>query len=131
MTTNWPSFAEGLPRDMFKGAILVSGIFDLEPLLSTSNNDQLRLDQAEAFSQSPMNHAAATVAPQLIAYGDDETDEFKWQSNRYAAACGSSNATITRQIVPGHHFGVINELSDERRGFHRSALQFIAALSTE
>jgi arylformamidase len=115
---------------MFKGAILVSGIFDLEPLLSTSNNDQLHLDQAEAFSQSPINHAAGTNAPQLIAYGEDETEEFKWQSNRYAAARGSSNARITRHVIPGHHFDVLNELSDERCGFHRSALQFIAALSS-
>jgi len=131
MTTDWPSFAEGLPRDMFKGAILVSGIFDLEPLLSTTNNDQLHLDQAEAFSQSPINHAAGANAPQLIAYGEGETEEFKWQSNRYAAACGSLNARITRQVIPGHHFDVLNELADEHCGFHRRALQFIAALSRD
>lgn len=129
MTTDWPSCAEELPRNMFKGAILVSGIFDLAPLLSTSNNDLLHLDQAEAFSQSPINHAALTDAPQLIAYGEDETEEFKWQSHRYAATFESSNGRITRHVIPGHHFDVLNELSDERCGFHRSALQFIAALS--
>src|SRR5438445_1297219 len=88
MITDWPSFAKGLPQDMFKGALLVSGIFDLEPLLSTSNNDLLHLDQAEAFSQSPINHAAVTNAPQLIVYGEDETEEFKWQSDRYVTTFG-------------------------------------------
>ena len=131
MTTDWPSFAEGLPRDMFKGAILVSGIFDLEPLLATSNNDLLHLDQEEAFNQTPINHAAVTSAPQMIACGDDETQEFKRQSDQYVATFGLSNGSITRHIVPGNHFDVLNELSDEHSSFHRSALHFIASLSGE
>jgi arylformamidase len=131
MATDWPSFAEGLPRDMFKGAILVSGIFDLEPLLSTSNNDLLHLNQAEAFSQSPINHAAVTNAPQLIAYGEDETEEFKWQSDRYVATFGVLNGRVTRHVVSGNHFDVLNELSDEHSGFHRSVRHFIASLSSE
>ena len=108
MTTDWPSFAEGLPRDMFKGAILVSGIFDLEPLLATSNNDLLHLDQEEAFNQTPINHAAVTSAPQMIACGDDETQEFKRQSDQYVATFGLSNGSITRHVVSGHHFDVLS-----------------------
>jgi arylformamidase len=131
MTTDWPSFAEGLPRDMLKGALLVSGIFDLEPLLATTNNDSLHLDRKEAFSQSPINHAAVTSAPQMIACGDDETQEFKRQSDQYVATFGLSNGSITRHIVPGNHFDVLNELSDEHSGFHRSVRHFIASLSGE
>jgi arylformamidase len=130
MVTDWPSFA-GLPRDMFKGALLVSGIFDLEPLLSTTNNDALHLDKEEAFSQSPINHAAVTGAPQLIACGDDETQEFKRQSDHYVATFGLSNGSIRRHVVPGHHFDVLNELSHEHSSFHQEALRFIVAPSSE
>jgi arylformamidase len=131
MITDWPSFAKGLPQDMFKGALLVSGIFDLEPLLSTSNNDLLHLDQAEAFSQSPINHAAVTNAPQLIVYGEDETEEFKWQSDRYVTTFGVLNGRVTRHVVSGNHFDVLNELSDEHSGFHQRVRHFIASLSGE
>jgi arylformamidase len=131
MITDWPSFAERLPQVMFKGALLVSGIFDLEPLLSTSNNDLLHLDQAEAFSQSPINHAAVTNAPQLIVYGEDETEEFKRQSDRYVATFGVLTGRVTRRVVSGNHFDVLNELSDEHSGFHQSVRHFIASLSGE
>ena len=131
MITDWPSFAEGLPQDMFKAALLVSGIFDLEPLLSTSNNDLLHLDQAEAFSQSPINHAAVTNAPQLIAYGEDETEEFKRQSDRYVTAFGVLSGRGTRHVVSGNHFVVLNELSDEQSSFHQSVRHFIGSLSGE
>jgi len=131
MTTDWPNFAEGLPRDLLKGGLLVSGIFDLEPLLATTNNDALHLDQEEAFSQSPINRAAVTSAPQLIACGDDETQEFKRQSDRYVAIFGSSNGSIRRHVVPGHHFDVLNELSHVHCSFHQEALRFIADLSSQ
>ncbi|MDA9478103.1 hypothetical protein XI03_27210 [Bradyrhizobium sp. CCBAU 65884] len=131
MTTNWPSFSEGLPQDLVKGAILVSGIYDLGPLLATSNNDQLHLDPDEAYSQSPVNQTRISNVPQLVACGKDETQEFKWQSDRYVSIFRSLNRNISRHVVPGNHFDVLNELCDERSSFHRTALHFIASLSDQ
>jgi hypothetical protein len=46
-------------------------------MLATTNNDALHLNKEEAFS-----HAAVARSLQLIAFGDDETPEFKRQSDQ-------------------------------------------------
>jgi arylformamidase len=99
--------------------------------IARERGDLLHLDQAEAFSQSPINHAAVTNAPQLIVYGEDETEEFKWQSDRYVTTFGVLNGRVTRHVVSGNHFDVLNELSDEHSGFHQRVRHFIASLSGE
>src|SRR5690606_31590705 len=67
-----------------RGAVLLSGVYDLEPLVPTYVNEPLQLDAASARQCSPM-HAlpahAGGLPPVLVAYGDNETSEFKRQSD--------------------------------------------------
>ncbi len=43
LATDWQ--AHGLPADAVKGVTAISGVYDLAPLIETSINDELRLDQ--------------------------------------------------------------------------------------
>ena len=46
--------AKGLPADLIKGATLITGVYDLEPVLHISVNQDVRLDPEAARRLSPM-----------------------------------------------------------------------------
>lgn len=98
----------GVPADIVKGAILVSGLYDLAPVQQTTPNDWLSLSAAEAVALSPQ-HRLAAAAPRLcVATAETDTDEFKRQSLDYAAACRQQGCAVHYLEVPGrNHFDVI------------------------
>ena len=53
LATDWPGFAKGLWPDAVPGALPISGVFELEPLLPTSLAAALDLTPAEAHALSP------------------------------------------------------------------------------
>jgi arylformamidase len=127
MATDWPAFGADLPRDMVKGGIPVSGLFDLEPLRFSSINDGVRMDEAEAAAESPMNHPPATNAPQLVVCGGAETEEFHRQSDIYVAAFATSSRPVERYSVPDcDHFDELNELAKQDSVFFQKSLQLIS-----
>src|SRR5258706_10481850 len=64
MAAVWPAFDRRLPKDLFKGGLAVSGIYDLRPLVQVDwLSGDLRLDQEAALKVSPAFMPAATRAP--------------------------------------------------------------------
>jgi arylformamidase len=102
-TTDWPEFGNGLPRDMIKSIIPVSGLFDLEPLRLCSVNDGVHMDQETARRNSPMFMKPATELAVSIVVGGQETGELRRQSREFANAWGSSTGNIDYIETPGHH----------------------------
>lgn len=118
MGTNWPKWASDLPRDLVKAGIPVSPLNDLEPLRFTSLNDGVRMDAAEAQSQSPLNSPPVTNAPQLVVVGERESDEFHRQANVYVSAFANAQRPIERYTVPdSDHFDELNVLADDGSPF--------------
>ena len=56
-----------------KAIYLALGCCPTARVRASTHKDVLHLDKEEAFSQSPISHAAVASSPQLIAFGDDET----------------------------------------------------------
>jgi arylformamidase len=95
------------------GAVLVSGIYELEPLIGTSINQALRLDAAEARRNSPIRRPLRGFPPSLVCWGDNETDQFKRQGRAFAAALRAAGAEYTAFECAGrNHFDVILDLAD-------------------
>jgi len=123
LATDWT--AQGLPRDPLAGAVSVSGVHDLAPLVQFSFNADFRLDDAEAARLSPVRMTPCSKAPLLLAVGADETSEFirqtrilwdAWPGNRPAGA----RAPL---IVPArHHFSVIVDYADSASELTRATL---------
>ncbi|HEV7264418.1 MAG TPA: alpha/beta hydrolase fold domain-containing protein [Falsiroseomonas sp.] len=65
---------------------LVSGAYDLEPVLLSSRRDYVHLSTGEAEALSPLRHAGRIAAPVLLAWGDAESPEFIRQGEAMAAA---------------------------------------------
>ncbi len=96
-----------------RAAILVSGIYELEPLIGTSINEALGLDEAQAAALSPLRQPLKGFPPTLVCWSDNETAAFKAQSRAMAQALQAAGTPVTRFEVPGrNHFDVILDLAE-------------------
>jgi arylformamidase len=121
-TTDWEK--RGLPRDIIKGVCAVSGIYDLEPVRLSYVNSELYMDQQEARANSPMHLEPSALMPVIMAYGSNETNEFKRQSNEYRDKLENAGVPIEfREIGSRNHFDVIMDLADESSWLATSTLR--------
>lgn len=126
MGTDWKGIDARLADNLIKCAIPISPLNELEPLRFTSINDGVRMDAAEAASQSPMNNPPLTNAPQLVVCGENETNEFHRQADIYASQFVTPQRLIKRYTVPAcDHFDELNQLADEESHFFRASLNLI------
>jgi len=98
-----------LPAYLFKGGLLVSGMYDLEPVRLTFRNKWLKLDEAAALANSPIRHIPAKGCPLIIAVGALETDEFRRQSREFAASWRAAGLDCLFKEIPGRHHFSVNE----------------------
>lgn len=108
----WPVYERSLPKDLYKGALAVSGVYDLRPLVQVDwLQGDLRLDEASALNLSPAYLPPATRAPLALAVGGLESSEFKRQNALLAQRWKS---VLSRDVpMPGKdHFTVIDGLAD-------------------
>ncbi|WP_428665368.1 alpha/beta hydrolase [Reyranella sp.] len=109
-----------------RGAVLVSGIYDLEPLTGTSINDALGLDPASAARNSPLRQSLEGFPPSLVCWGENETDQFKRQSGAFTQALREGGANCTAFECAGrNHFDVILDLADSGTELGRRALTLV------
>ena len=116
---------EGFGAQPVAGAVSLSGVHDLRPLVHFSANVDLKLDDAEAARLSPVLLAPACDAPILIAVGGRETGEFlrqadllweAWPRNRPRGMPGPL-------VIPDrHHFDVVVDHADAGSALSRATL---------
>ncbi len=91
--------------------ICVSGIYELEPLIGTSINDAVGLDVDQARANSPLLQDLAGFPPAVVAYGDNETAEFKRQSRALVDRLAAAGRPVTEIEVAGrNHFDVVFDI---------------------
>lgn len=92
-------------------AVLLSGVFDLRPIVSTTVNEPLGLTLPDAVRLSPA-HLRATPVPVVRAFvGEQETPAFKAQSDAYVEKLRFMGIDATSRIVSGRdHFDLIYDL---------------------
>ena len=70
-----------------RGGLVISGIYDLEPIRLNYLNE-LGLDRAEAERNSPLLHLPLMAGEFVVAYGTKELPELSRQSSPHAACRG-------------------------------------------
>lgn len=108
LATDWPGFAKGLWPDAVPGALPISGVFELEPLLPTSLAPALDLTLAEAHALSPRWLPPPPQGALHAVVGGAESPEFLRQTREFAAAWGGS----AEAIEGANHFTVLDPLTD-------------------
>jgi len=107
--TDWSS--AGLARPPLTGALSLSGVHDLTPLVHFSYNADIRLDAAQAAALSPAFMPPRAGVPLYVACGGAETSEFLRQSQlMWDAWPGHRRPVGGPHFIPGkHHFDVVLE----------------------
>lgn len=94
-------------------AYAISGVFELAPLIPTTLNNALRLDEAEAASLSPLLWPAPEGKILDAVVGGAESGAFLRQSADIVRAWGAHGVeTRYEEIEDANHFTVIAPLAD-------------------
>jgi arylformamidase len=121
MCALWPTFDRGLPKDLWKGGLAISGVYDLRPIVHVDFlQADLRLDEETAVRASPALMTPATRCPVMTCVGGNESSEFHRQNamlgERWRAAFAGDIA------MPGtHHFSVLEGLADQKSALFAGA----------
>ncbi|MGC2857285.1 alpha/beta hydrolase [Novispirillum sp. DQ9] len=111
--TDWPAFDPALPADLLKGGLGISGVYDLRPLVPTSINKALGLDEATARALSPMFAEPRTAGPLVLAVGGLESAEFHRQTNDFATAWAAKGVQVaTMDQTRRNHLTILEDLAD-------------------
>ncbi|NXG78006.1 KFA formamidase, partial [Baryphthengus martii] len=116
LSTDWTEY--GVVPDI-KGAVLVSGLYDLEPILHTYVNDALNMSREVAQRNSPMRCIAppvpaATACEVVVAVAQHDSPEFRRQSQEYGQALRAAGWSVSMLDLAGvDHFDIIEKLSEE------------------
>ncbi|MFZ9628786.1 MAG: alpha/beta hydrolase [Ilumatobacteraceae bacterium] len=106
------------PPVAVRRVVLVSGVFDLRPLVATTVNDTLGLDAPGAGSLSPMLLPVVPPCPDgatevVVTWGDDDTEAFAAQSRAYADVLRAAGSPVVELECAGrHHFDIVDDLVD-------------------
>ena len=118
-----------LPADLICGATLVSGIYDIEPVLHISVNDLIRLTADRVDALSPQFHPPRRPLPLVLAAGGDEAPGWVAQTHEYAALCERAGCKVEVIIVPHEgHFSTIPMQADAGHPINQAMLRHLRAL---
>lgn len=91
------------------GAVPISGVYDLEPVTRSFQNDPLQLTPEEVRDLSPLARPYRPVVPVIAAVGGDETAEFLRQNRAFATLCAQGQPTVTVEVPGTNHVTVLTE----------------------
>ena len=129
LAADWPRWAHDLPRHLLCGAVCISGIYDLQPLVRAPFlQDDLNLDDKAAQLVSPINYRPQFAAPLITAVGGKESAEFQRQ-NRLIR---ESWPHCFRQDLPlpgRHHLASVEALGDPDHPLFHATLRLLGKTS--
>ena len=111
--TDFSAIDSSLPNNPISGAVLISGLYELEPILHTPVNDAVRMDLEMAERNSPASLPPRTKAPITCVVGGDESAEYHRQTREFTEGWQSAGARMSMSVIPGrHHFSVVESAFD-------------------
>jgi arylformamidase len=92
----------GLPADIVKGGLCMSGMYDLAPVRLSWRRSYIKFDDAMARDLSAIRHIDMIRASVTVTYGTFETPEFQRQGRDFATALKAAGRNVTLIELP--HF---------------------------
>ncbi|XP_031430774.1 kynurenine formamidase [Clupea harengus] len=115
LSTDWSQYSVTPKID---GAFLVSGIYDIVPIISTYVNEPLKMTKEVALRNSPTQllqqlKVSSTTSEIVVAVAQFDSPEFRRQSKDYFNALESLGMKVTFEDVPNtDHFDIIEKCVD-------------------
>lgn len=127
MAAQWPLWDPALPPDLVHGGVLMSGLFDLDPVIHTDFvNGDLKLDTASALKLSPARMPQSHPTPFVTAVGALESEEFKRQT---ALIASQWQVTHRGEIAMDgyHHLTICDALGDSSHALFDATCALLAS----
>lgn len=103
-TTDWRKDF-GLSADLIKGAVLLSGLYDLKPVRLSARGKYVHFTDASEEALSSLRHLDRLAAPVVVAYASLDSPEFQRQSRDFAAALKSAGKPVKLVVAQNYnHF---------------------------
>jgi arylformamidase len=104
---------EGLPPDAFKGAVLLSGMYDLTPVALSKRSSYVNFTPAMIEQLSGGRYLDRLNTPLVLAYGTCETPEFQRQTRDFAAALKAAGKPVELLVGDAYnHFDLLETLAN-------------------
>jgi len=121
-TTDWKQV--GLPTDVVKGYVLISGMYDLLPVSLSARGSYVQFDERTLEELSALRHLDRLAAPVTVVYGTLETPEFQRQSREFAEGLKKAGKPVQLVVAEGYnHFEVMETLANPFQFAGRAALE--------
>ena len=121
--TDWTS--HGLPVRPFDGVVAISGIFELAPMIMTTHNRTLKLDDERAARLSLTGAKPKVDVPVALVVGEAETDEFHRQSHALSQAWPEPRPQVA--MIPGaNHYSIVEDLAERGSTLYCMVLTILA-----
>jgi arylformamidase len=125
----------GLPEDVIKGLISLSGIYDLCTLVYAPQADSqkaLQMTLEESRRDSPLYHLPKHSIPAIIAYGEKEPlILYHLEANNYAQVLQKAGCHVSLIEVPdANHFDMINELANTEGRVFKAVMQMVTGYTS-
>ena len=107
MATDWEG-AFGLPNQLIRGALCISGLYDLRPFPWSWLQPKLQLSGCDVQEFSPLWLPCTVPAPIKLVAGALESDEFERQMSSYADHLSQQGQRVTQLLLPEvDHFSIL------------------------
>lgn len=111
LATDWT--AHGLPADVLKSVLPISGVFEVAPVMQTSVQDAVQLTPEIAERNSPAFLSAQSKPAVAVTVGTSESEEFQRQSKAYADALMGQGLTVEHFEMPdANHFSILTDSTE-------------------
>ena len=125
VTTDWGRDF-GLPKDVVKGAMLASGMYDLKPVRLSKRSKYVTFTDEIEQELSAQRHLDRLNCPIVVAYGTQETPEFQRQARDFAAAVKAAGKPVTLIVGEGYnHFEIQETLASPYGLLGRAVLELM------
>jgi arylformamidase len=108
LVTDW-SRDFGLPSDIIKGGLCMSGMYDMKAVRLSKRNAYVIFDDDMEEKMSSQRHLDRLRAPIIVTYGTNETPEFQRQSRDFAAAVKAAGKPVELIAAANYNHFEMNE----------------------
>lgn len=128
LACDWKTVGRDLPADLVKGALSLSGLYDLHPLRYTPFlRADLQLTPSLASKLSPALLPPPARGALYAVVGGDESEEFIRQNGLIRERWGAERVPVCEAVPGANHFTVLRELATPASRVHTLALQLLSA----
>jgi arylformamidase len=122
----WEIHDPALPPDLVKGAISLSGLHDLEPMMHTPFlQPSLHLTPKQVRMASPARLPAPRSGRLIAVCGAAESEEFHRQNRSIRDSWGADRVPVCEMIEGGNHFTVLEDFAHAGNRLHALALEML------